>query len=121
MAIQEQIADLRAVAEECVIAKAVVWRVDDLVEDLVTAIDGARDSIADQGCRAGLTVEDRIAGLRPIAEETVIADGVVRRVCDDVKDLIAGVGRTSDSVINRRGRTYLTAEHQITKLGAVAE
>ncbi len=46
-------------------------------------------AVIDRRGRPSLTVEDRVTGLRPITEQTVVAEPVVRGVYDDVRHLIA--------------------------------
>ncbi|MCH8162633.1 MAG: hypothetical protein IIA99_00840, partial [Proteobacteria bacterium] len=110
----------RSVAEQAVIACAVVGDVVAQVRALVTRVHGAGYAVVAIDRCTRLATEHRITRLRPVAEQTVVAIDVVRRVDDRVRRLVATVVRARHAVIHRRGHSGLAAVGQ-AGLRTVAE
>jgi hypothetical protein len=121
LTVQHCVTGLHTVAELTIIAQAVVRGVDDLVGDLVAAVNRAGHPVIRSRWRPGLTVQNRVTYLRTITEQTVIAEGIGWGVDNLISDLVAAVNRAGHAVIHNRRRTGLTARYEITDLGTVTE
>ena len=91
------------------------------IGDCVAGIDGAIDPIVAVGRRPGLTAVERVTGLRPIAEDGVVAQGVIGIVVARIGCLVAGIDGAVHVVIAVHGRTGLAILDRVASLSAVAE
>ena len=71
--------------------------------------------------RARLAVQGGVAGLRAIAEGSVIAQAVVHGVHDDVVVFVATIVRTPNAVVGGRRRARLAIQGGVAGLRAIAE
>ena len=72
------------------------------VRDLITGVDGAGHTIIDRWRGPWLTVQGEIAGLDPIAEEAVVAAGIIRRVDGGIGCFVAGIDGAANAIIDWR-------------------
>jgi hypothetical protein len=116
-----RIADLGAVAVQSVRAEPWFDLVNDPVDNLVTAIDRAFDTVACLRRAAALTAAVVVAELGTIAELSVVADLVNGDVNTRVPGFVAGVRSAIDRVEAGVLRAGDTSGTRITDFGAVAK
>jgi hypothetical protein len=122
LAIVDWVAGLVAVADTAVVTIAVVGCIDTGISALVAGIVGTADAVIAIDQCAVLAIVDRIADLCAVAEKTVVAGSVIRRVCAGIIDLVATIDGAADAVITVGRRTGLaSACGRVTGLQTVAE
>ena len=121
LAVQGGVAGLRAVAEEVVVAAAVVHGVHDDVVVFVATIVRTPNAVVGGRRRARLAVQGGVAGLRAVAEEVVVAAAVVHGVHDDVVVFVATIVRTPNAVVGGRRRARLAVQGGVAGLRAITE
>lgn len=122
LTIVELITGLDAVAVQTIITKAVVWETETEVLGFITGIDGTSDKVVAVNRGSSLAIVHRVTGLDAVAEETVVAQAVVRCVHTGIGILIAGIDGAGDRVVTNRGRSRKAyANADVTGLGPVAE
>ena len=99
LAIIGGVAGFRPIAELTVIAVGVVGRVDDDIVCLVARIVRTPDTVVEVGRNSALAIVGGIAGLRPIAELSIVAVGIVDGVDHDIVYLVATVVRTQIVIV----------------------
>ena len=121
LAVQGRIARLGAVAELTIVAKRVIRRVHHHVAHFIAAVIRAPHAVIHRHRRARLAVQGRIARLGAVAELTIVAKRVIRRVHHHVAHFIAAVICTRHAVVHRHRNARLATEKGITSFGPVAE
>ncbi len=87
--------------------------------EFITRIFSATNTITDDNRRSGKATLQRVAGLLPVAEEVVVADGVHCQMLNGIGRFIAVVERTSNEILGFGGRSRATAKDWMAGLCAV--
>jgi hypothetical protein len=114
------IANLRAVAEQGVITSRIVGCVVAGVGSLIARINRAGNAVAAVHRSARLAAKQRIARLRPVTVEVVVAKRVFRSVITCIRGFVARINRAVDAVVAIDGRTGLARTRYVTRFLAVA-
>ena len=115
------ITDFSAVAELTVIAKRIIRHVRAHVRIFIAHVDGTSDAVVTDVAVARLAVKCRIANFHAVAELTVAAQAVVRRIVAGIGRLVAGIYRTADAVIAVRRGAALAIIDRIADFDTIAE
>src|SRR6185369_17771501 len=121
LAPERRAADFDTVAEDVVAAVAVARRVLARIGGLDASVARAGDIVAAVGRRSRLAALRGTADLDAVAEQSVAARSIARRMRADVVGLIARVGRTEHVVVAVGRRSGTAALRRAARLDAVAE
>ena len=114
------IAGFRPIAPGAVVAEAILWGVHHGVEPFVAAIERTGDPIIDNNGCARKAAGARIAGFRPIAPGTVVAETILRGVHHGVEPFVAAIERTGNTIIDNNGCAREAAGAGVAGFEAVA-
>ena len=120
LATGHRVARLRTVAPQTVIARTIHRSVIAAVRRLVAAVRRARHAVIAVRSRPRLATGHRVARLRTVAPQTVIARTIHRSVIAGVRRLVAAVRRARHAVIAVRSRPRLATGHRVARLRTVA-
>jgi len=84
-----------------VIAGFIVRHVDAGVARFDTCVDRASYAVVAVGRRTRLATERYMAGFRPVAEQAIVARGMVNGVAAGISRFVASVGGATDAVVTR--------------------
>jgi hypothetical protein len=113
-------------ADACSIAYLFPVTVETIVTVRIrqTLYTGIQTIIAQTACArvaAGLAAADRVTGLCPVTESSVVAERIIRGVVALIIHLITAVYSTGYAVVTIRGSTGLAAADRVTGLCPVTE
>jgi hypothetical protein len=121
LTVVDRITGLTPVAELAVVTITIVRSIHTGIVDFITAINGTADSVTTVYRSTRLTVVDRITGLTPVTELTVVTITIVRHIHNRVIYLITAVVSANYTIISAWWSTRLTVVDRITGLTPVAE
>jgi len=102
LAIEHCITRLDSITKQPVTAQRVVRGTSAGVQNVVAGVHGTDHTVV-TGTYARLAVEQWITRLRSVAEQSIVAQGVVGSVGAGVQNVVAGVDRTGHAVAARSG------------------
>jgi len=121
LAVVKGITRLAAVAEQPVVAHTVLTRVVATIGHLIARIRRAGNAVRAVRSRSRLTIVDCVAGLDAVAEKTVVAQRIGRRVNAYVVDFVTRIHRTHHTVATVRCGSRLAVVDGVTCLDPIAE
>ncbi|MFQ5410121.1 MAG: hypothetical protein ACE5FI_17060, partial [Anaerolineales bacterium] len=115
------LARFHAVTEQTIIALGVIGNVIAGVGGLVAGIGRTRDGVVAIRRRAIYATDPDLTAFRPVAEQAVVAQGIVGDVITGIGGFVAGVCRACDGVVTIRRGTIHAADADLTAFRPVAE
>jgi hypothetical protein len=115
------VAHVRAVAEHAIVAECVVGAVLHAAAGLVAGVHGAAHGVVQGRGRARPAVPHGIADFGAVAEQTIVAGGVVRGLFHERGGLVAAAHGAAHAVLQGGRRAGPAALDGMTRLEPVAE